>query len=448
MLLCYTQIGMGAIFQFLRPTGLTKDNWFPLTGFFRSMYARKELVLDRFPVRAIADGYIIHEPFWDTRQVVADDEGVYLFFPRRKNIDPVGKDINSIGEANMAEMESRFRISLYGPEIAGATSFGYLEFDFIGTLDFANTFRDRLAFFSLTWQDSKSKLMFGQFYNPARLAHLDLDPKVVAFNVAAPIHPDAFNPQFRFTQGFGNNLHMLVAAYTQLSQVSLGPIGPNSVYLRRSRMPDMHVQIWAGPEDTTYILGVAGDVKRLIPRLVTNNDFVAHESITSWAFFAFAKYTYTPLSIRSQLSWAQNGADYHLLGGYAVKNIDPITDHRTYTNITFLTYWIDLNIDKKISPGLFCGVGKNLSTNACIIPAKCNTCLGVEERLIYALGADIHNMIKIMPRIRFHFKPMTFAAEVDWSWIRYGCIEDFGCTMQTTDSVSNVRILLATYFYF
>jgi hypothetical protein len=438
----------GAIFKFLRPTDLTKDTWFPLTGFFRSMYARKELVLDRFPVKAVTDGYIVHEPFWDTRQVVADAEGVYLYFPERKKIDPRGKDINSVGDANMAELETRLRCSLYGPKIAGARSFGYLECDFIGSLDLEDTLRDRLAYFSLTWKKPKSRLIFGQFYNPARLAHLDLDTKVVAFNVAAPLHPDAFNPQFRYTQRFGHNVHFLFAAYTQLSQVSFGPDGPSSIYLRRSHMPALHMQLWMGAEDRTYVYGIAGDVKRLVPRLVTNNDFIAHESITSWAFFAYAKYTYKPLSVRNQFIWSQNGADYHFLGGYAVKTVNPITDHRTYTNITFMSYWIDLNIDKKISPGFLFGVGKNLSTNNCLVTSILNSCTGVVEPTVYALGPDIYYMVKVMPRIRFHFKPMTFAGEIDWSWIRYGCLENFGCPFQPTDTVSNVRILLATYFYF
>lgn len=448
IIICYTNIGMGAIFQFLRPTDLTKENWFPLTGFFRSMYARKELVMDRFPVKAFTEGYIIHEPFWDTRQVVADDEGIYLYFPARKKFDPIGKDINSVGDTNMAELETRLRVSIFGPKIGQAESFAYLECDFVGTLDLANTFRNRLAFFSLTWKKQKSLLVFGQFYTPSRLAHLDADPKVVAFNVAAPLHPEAFNPQFRYTQQFGDKLHMLIAAYTQLTQVSLGPIGPSSVYIRRSYMPALQMQFWIGREDKTRLVGIAVDVKRLVPRLVTNKGLIAHESIISGAFFAFAKYTYEPLSIRSQLACAQNGTDYHLLGGYAVKKINPETDHRTYTNITFLTYWLDLNIDKKISPGILCGVGKNVSTNKCIITRTQNPCTGIIEPLVYALGADIHTMIKIMPRIRFHFKPMTFSAELDWSWIRYGCVEDFGCNFQPTDNVGNLRILFASYFYF
>lgn len=445
LIVCITGYITGAIFNFKTPD---KNASFPLTGFFRSMYARKQFSMHTWPIKASLEGYIVHEPFWDTRQVVNDAEGVYLYFPKRKNIDPLGKDINSIGDMNMAEIESRLRLSVYGPNIGKASSFGYIEVDFLGPFDLDNTLRNRLAYFSLAWKESGMRVMFGQFYNPARIAHLDLDTKVVAFNVAAPIHPDAFNPQLRITKKLGHHMHVLACAYTQLTQVSFGPEGESSVYLRRSLLPAFHAQLWASSDDKEYVYGVAGDIKRLIPRLVTDTCYTAHESITSCALHLFAKYTAGPVSIRNQLTWAQNGADYHFLGGYAVTSIDPITDHRTYTNIAFLSYWVDVNIDKKISPGILCGIAKNMSTNTCIIPSTINQCTGESQNLVYALGGDIHYMAKIMPRIRAHFKPVIFAAEVDWSWIRYGSFNDFGCPQQPTEDVSNVRILLATYFFF
>ncbi len=43
--------------------------------------------------------------------------------------------------------------------------------------------------------------------------------------------------------------------------------------------------------------------------------------------------------IASRLIYGQNGSDFNLVGGYAVHDIDPVTDTRTYTTIDVVSCW-------------------------------------------------------------------------------------------------------------
>ncbi len=425
---------------------MQKKRNFPWTGFFRSLYAREELALGKFPIKAEVSGYILAEEFWDSRQVITSNGGIQLFAPRKQKLDPRCKDINSPGEFGFSPLETRARAKLYGPKVLGAETFGLVEADFVGGGDVLARVRDRHAFVKLTWKEKQVTLLAGQWFNPIRMAHLDLDPKIIGRGRGAPVHPNARNPQVRFTKRWDNNVNLLVSGVAQLRARSPGPDGSSSIYLRRSMMPIFNTQVWLGPADTKYIFGVGFDIKRLMPRLETDKCVRTRSTTTGVSFNTFAKITAEPLSVRTQFVWSQNGADYNLLGGYAVKTLNPRTDERTYTNLTAMSYWIDFNVDKKISPGLFGGLTKDLGANGPIIPSITNS-KGETESLVYARGPDIKYMVKLMPRIRFNMKPMIFGAELEWTRVGYGTLKPSG-QFEDIVPVSDIRLILATFFYY
>ena len=41
--------------------------------------------------------------------------------------------------------------------------------------------------------------------------------------------------------------------------------------------------------------------------------------------------------------YAQNAADHIMIGGYAVRTIDPVTDARTYSPTASINGWIDMS---------------------------------------------------------------------------------------------------------
>lgn len=446
LLLIHTFSCYSAIFDISEPYEIQKKRTFPWTAFFRSLYARKELALGKYPIKAEVSGYILAEEFWDTRQVITGAGGLQLFAPRRRDCDPRGKDINNIGEFSMSPLETRARAKIYGPKILGAESFALIEADFVGSGDVLARVRDRHAYMKLTWKETEATLWFGQYYHPIRLAHLDLDPKVIGRARGAPVHPNVRDPQIRFTKGWKNNFNLVITALAQLRARSRGPEGTSSVYVRRSMMPIFNVQFWLGPLSTKYVFGVGFDIKRIMPRLVTDKCVRTRETLTSVAFDIYAKLTAEPLSVRTQFVWGQNTADYGMIGGYVVRSIDPRTDKRTYSNLNVMTYWIDFNVDKKFSPGLFGGLTKNLGASTPVIPSITNS-EGETESLIYARGPDIKYMAKVIPRFRYHWRPIVFGAEVEWTRVGYGMLNTCG-KYEKVVPVSDVRLILATYFFF
>jgi hypothetical protein len=447
LLFCCAHSSFPAIFDIGRPFTAQQKSWFPWNGFFNSMYALKELDTGKYPVKCEIGGYILHEPFWDSRQVDSLFEGLFLFAPKEKKCDPNGQDINATGQFNMAVIESRTRALLYGPKVLNAESFGYLEADFIGSDTLASRLRCRLAFLKLTWVESQVYMLTGLYYHPLRLAHIDLDPKVISHNVGAPLHPNVRAPQFKIAKTWKNNLHFECIALSEFDTTDFGPDGPSTLYVRRSLTPMMDVRLWIGPESTDHLIGVGFDIKRLMPRLVTDRCVRTRETLTSLAFDVYAKLTAEPLSVRTQFVWAQNAADYNMVGGYAVKCIDECTGKRAYTNFRTLSYWIDFNVDQKISPGLFGGYTKSLGSGSPIIPSITDEQTGISESLVYVRGANIAYMARLVPRIRFNVKPMVFGGELEWTRAGYGTLQSSG-KITNVQSVSNIRFILASYFFF
>lgn len=462
LLLCIPLQLVSTIVEIPYPYNIPQKKFFPTVAYFTSMWAKKTLSEEQFPVRAFLDGYVLFEAFWDNRQVDTVSNKLILYAPKPKLLDPTGQDINAVGNFSTSTLQTRGRLKVYGPKVSEAETFGYIEVDCIATnitvLSFAgltNTFnrlRTRHAYMKLTWKDIATTLLTGVFFHPIRLAHIDIEPKVISTNMGSPIHPTARSLQIRYTKNWNNKFNILAAALTEYLYfyVSPGPDGPDDIYIRRSLMPMFSVQAWFGPTNTHYICGMGFDIKRLMPRLVTDKCFVTRETITSCAFNIFAKLTAEPLSVRTQFVWAQNGADFGMLGGYAVSSIDPITDRRSYTNIQVLSYWIDFNLDKTISPGLFGGFTRALGTGAPIIPSIINKQTGEQESLLYTfspISSNIKYMARIVPHLRIHFKPMTLGAEVEWTRAGYGTVMPSG-NIENVQPVSNIRVTVGTYFFF
>lgn len=457
ILLCRTTGSFTAIFDYGQPFTVQQKEWWPWTGFFNSMFARKELATGNYPVVAEISGYVAHVPFWDTRQIDSIFEGLFLFAPKPVVYDPLCKDINGTGQFNIVVMETRARAKLYGPEVLGAESFGYIEADFLGTDAVAARLRCHLAYLKLTWKNAGAYMITGLYYHPLRLAHIDLDPKVISHNAGAPIHPNVRTPQFKIGKHWQNNLNLEFIAMgefditdfdpTDLDPTDFDPIEPSFASIRRSLTPMMDIRLWIGPESTKHLIGIGFDIKRIMPRLVTNKCVRTRESLTSVAFDIYAKLTAEPLSIRTQFIWAQNAAYYNMLGGYAVKCIDPTTDIRTYTNMNTLSYWIDFNVDKKISPGFFGGYSRVLGTDSCITPTYTNPLTGVTESLTYGRTPNIKYMARLAPRIRFNIKPVVFGAELEWTRAGYGTIQTSG-RITNVKPANNIRVLLSSYYFF
>jgi hypothetical protein len=298
----------------------------------------------------------------------------------------------------------------------------------------------RSAFLQLNWKESK--LLLGQFYHPMFV--IRTFPLNISIEAGAPIAPFSRNPQIRYTI-FKNNYEILFAALTQLQFTDTGPEGFSSIYIRNSRMP-MYIIRAAYDIDHIYA-GAAILFERLKPRIESNKGFSVNESINSTQATAFATMKFEPLEIRQQITYAQNANDISIIGGFAVSSVDPATDKRHYTNLNTLSYWMDINIDRRIEPGLFIGIAKNLGANSNVIQCLPDPKTDTPEETLYFFGKGIDTLFKISPRIRWHILPIDFATEVAYTRATYGCINNRG-RIENAAPVSNTRLIFAAYYYF
>lgn len=408
-------------------------------SFFNNPYAFENF--KKLAIKAKISGYTEYIAWWSNRQGVGDGDVFEIIFPERPEYDADCRDINARGQHSMTVLDTRFRGEFFGPHIFGASTFAFIESDVFG-FDFTNLrFRIWHAFLQFSWQNSK--LLLGQFWHPFSV--VNTFPPTITIDNGSPVTPNCRNPQIRYTIIHGNK-KLLIAALAQHQFASDGPDGHSSIYLRNARVPILVARAVYDNKNHIYA-GIGALFQRLKPRIKSDTDYQVNESINSVQASLFATIKFEPLEIRQQLTFAQNGNNLNLLGGFAVTDVEPVTDLRHYTNINAISYWIDININRLIEPGIFMGVVKNMGARTNIIPCLKNPDTDIEISTIYSLGKDISTVFKCYPRIRFHILPVDFAFEFEYTRTTYGCIDEMG-KVKNIEPVNHIRGLFASYYYF
>lgn len=404
-------------------------------------------------------GYVKAESIFDSRQVVGVREDQVLLYPEPKKPDVNGKDINACGQFNEFAIETRVAADIHGPNVACLESRAYIEGDFFGHLDELpdvihqaglvganeniNTFRMRHAYLELAGEHFR--FLAGQTWIP--LYFPVVSPATISFSAGVPIDPFGRSPQLRLGY-YDDIVDVFGAMLGTVDAFDDGPLGASTRYFRDAIVPEFHLQLRYkfDKEDANYI-GVGANYRRIVPRLVTNNDFVTREAVNSAAAIVYAKATYEPFEIYFKTAWVQKAEFYAMIGGYAVDCVDPITDIRTYTPFNTVGVWTEIIYkDACIEPALFLGYVTNLGASKPIIKSiRKND--GTFEGTIYGLGTDIRSVVHFTPRVRWYLTPFVAAAEIEYSRATYGTPNEKGKPINTCP-VSNCRFLLAFYYVF
>lgn len=398
---------------------------------------------DKEPLPITFYGFVKHEPFWDSRQVVgsADDES--LKFPEPKKLDPNCRDINSKGQFDMVDIATRINVEFDGPEIKHAKIDAKIAVDFVGKSPVINLVRMRQAWATLTW--SKTVFLFGQAYIPMTVQKCRA--KQIGRNDGRPIESYARQPQLKLTYKPTESFHMIFAALSQLDFLSDGPIGTSSTYVRDAVVPMLQARFdfYVGE----HVFGFGGGFKRLVPRLETDTGAKAHERLNSGEAIAYLSLNWETFQLRNKFLFAQNGSDMAMIGGYAVSFVDPVNDNRDYTNINAVGWWLDCDVTKHptFTPGMFLGIIKNLGARECILQNVVDSEGVITDRRIYGLGTDIDTVFRFAPRFRWKTGKFEFGAEVEYTRAAYGTITDCGDVVDT-DPVGNTRLMVAIAYHF
>ncbi len=384
-------------------------------------------------------GYIKAETYADSRQIVQLRVGEFLFYPAAPNYDSLGNDTNSVSQLDMSVIQSRFRGEARCHDIWKAQPHGVFEADFFGTGETIDTFHIRLAYGELNWK--RFSLRAGQDWHP--MFTVDCSPETIGFNTGVPINPFNRSAQIRGTLHW-ENIDILCAAITQLAFFNFGPKGPSPQYLIDAVIPNLHWQLRA--RINKHLLGMGIDFKRLAPRLETDKGFKTNESISSMCAVFYTQLNWDAVTFKMKMIYAQNATDLDMLGGYAVKSVDPVTDFRKYATLKNISFWSEFILKKTIEPAVFVGVTQNLGAHQPIIQTITDPD-GMVEPTIYARSPDIDYVFRISPRVRWYTGPVVIAGEFELTRASYGTIACNGNVING-HAVNNLRLMLAAYYIF
>lgn len=388
-------------------------------------------------------GFIKSDFFYDTRQTVAAREGHFLLWPAKPSYDQEGVDINGAPSINFLSIQTRANLAIRAPETFGVKTSGFIEGAFFGHSNTdINGFRLRHAFVKFEW--SNRELLFGQFWNP--LFVTASFPDVVSFNTGCPFQAFSRNPQIRYTRYFGQ-LSLMAAALSQRDFSNVGPLGASSEYLRNAAFPDIHLQAnyHLAPEGQTTMLLVGGGMayKKIVPSLVTTNGYKSDAGVNGLTYMAFAKATFSPVTIKAQYLMGQNVTDLLMMGGYGISGVaDPAKAILEFAPLQTRSIWIELHTNGKIIQyGLFGGLSENLGATKDLLPSTTTT----------GLGNDIKTLYRIAPRLVVNSGRARFALECEYTNAKFGVVNISqnrrGIPVNTTQ-VGNLRLLLGVYLFF
>lgn len=376
-------------------------------------------------------GFLKTDVFVDSREAVSIREGHFLLYPQNENLDAQGNDINDKASFNILSIQSRLGAKISGPDVLGAKTTGLLEGEFFGHIESdINGFRLRHALIKLDW--ANTSILIGQYWHPMYVP--EVAPAVVSYNNGVPFQPFSRNPQIRLVQSFDNLKFILVAA-SQRDFASPGPQGFSSIYMREAVIPNLHFQIqYAG---SSFFAGAGVDYKKLVPRIVTANNFKTDAAINSISFIGYAKLIVDAVTFKVESVYGSNLADQLMLGGYAVKSINTVTDEVEYTPLNTFSVWCEFSTGKDVEFGVFGGYAMNLGADDNILGTSFNR------------GGNIESVFRVSPRLQLNFTPVRFSGEVEFTTANYGTVNnnDKG-KVENAKSFSNLRVVLAAYYFF
>lgn len=393
-----------------------------------SLFAQNESKLPKVKV----GGFVNYNMFYDSRENVAAVDGLFLLYPKNETLEN-GIDIYDNPSLTMLSMASRLGVTFSGTELLGAKLGGKIEADFTLVAG-ATTVRFRHAYIRLKW--TKTSLLVGQTWHP--LFSTNCFPTVLGIATGAPFQPFSRTPQIRLTYVLGQ-FHFLGAMLSQMDYASNGPLGKSPQYMRDAVVPELALQ--TEYRNKNFLVGIIGDVKTIKPRTTTSGSqgvFKATETLTTYSVKLFSKYKNNRWEAKVSGMYGQNMYDVLMNGGYGVASYDSLTGKETYTPLSGLYSWANIIYGKKLKFGFFAGYYKNLGSS--------NPLVG--ESYVWSRGADMSDLIRLMPTVIYTIKKLQLGVEFEWNRASYGELDLVDGQVNEISEVVGNRVTVDLKYFF
>ena len=377
-------------------------------------------------------GQVRGDLFYNSRANAETVDGLFHLYPKDKNLDADGNDLNATANGSFYLLYSRLGVDVTGPNIGKAVTTAKLEADFRGSGSNWAVLRIRHAYVNLDW--GKSAVLVGQTWHPL---FGDVSPQMLKLSTGAPFQPFNRSPQIRYRYTSGKGLQLTGAVLWQLQYLSAGPNGKSEEYIKNSCIPEVYVS--ADYKADGLIAGVGMEMLSLKPRQQTTVDdrvYKVNERVTSLSFEAHAKYTTRDWVIAGKTLLASNLTQACMLGGYAVTSVDPRTEEQEYTPYRHSMTWLNVVYGKKWKPGIFVGYLKNLGTGKAIAGPT------------YGVGLDVDQVFTTNLQLSYNLPHWKLGVEYSPSLAWYGDMNAKNGKIENTHSVTNHRVLGVLIYMF
>ncbi|GAB3012665.1 hypothetical protein [Spirosoma pulveris] len=388
-------------------------------------------------------GFVRNDFSLDTRQTINLREASVDLYPRDKQLDINGQDVNAVANFNMLAINSRLGAVFTGPDAFGAKTSGLLEMEWFGPSDAAvGGVRLRHAWAKLDW--AKRQLGFGQFWHPLFVP--EVFPGVVNFNTGIPFQPFNRSPQIRLTEHLGKHVSLIVAVIAQRDFTSIGINGGSSEYIRNSAVPNLHAQLQL--KQDRVVAGLAFDYKVIRPRLSTGSGtslVVSKATVGSSAIMAYLKVVGRTTTLKVEALKGSNMTDHVMLGGFlaygtAATGTTPALE-TVYKPTGITSVWAELTGNgKTVIPAIFVGYSKNTGNDSNAVAAY-GRGIGIGGR------GGIDNLFRVAPRLEVVSGRFRVGTELELTTAGYGT-SSTDAKVTGADQITNTRLLITTVYSF
>lgn len=378
-------------------------------------------------------GQVRTDLYYNSRANQETVDGLFYMYPKDRNRDPDGNDLNSTPNGNFYTLYSRLGVDVAGPQLGTAKTSAKVEMDFRGTSTSYSVVRLRHAYFNLDW--GKSALLLGQTWHPL---FGDVSPQILNLSVGAPFQPFSRAPQIRYRYT-NRSFQFTGAAVWQSQYLSQGPAGKSQEYIKKGCIPEVY--IGANYKEGGWLAGAGIEMLSLKPRTEATGEngksYKVNERITTLSYEAHVKYTDKNWFVGAKSVLGSNLTQASGLGGFGIKSVDERTGKQKYTPIRFSSSWLNVVYGQKWKPGVFVGYAKNLGTSDALVSDK-----------LYGTGTNLNQLMTAGAELTYNVPHWKFGLEYTLSSAWYGSLKQSNGKITDTHAVCNNRIVAVAMFMF
>lgn len=389
-------------------------------------------------------GFVRNFFYYDSRQNITSNGGLYNQIPKDQNLNEIGEDLNEVSQSSFLSFTTRLGLDVSGVRLLNADATAKIEADFCGFSGSTTMLRIRQAYMKLQWKHNS--LLAGQAWHPMS----GEVPDVLGLASGSPFEPFSRTPQIRFDSKV-NGWNFTTAALWQFTYMSIGPNGKSTEYLNHAIMPEFYI----GFDYTTQgglNVGAGVDLLRIQPRttmkesLRSEDPEVAPKEITrkvdEYAFSAspmvYLKYKNSKetLKVYWKAVFGQNTSHLNMMSGLGVTEVNPDGSYE-YKPLRNFTTFLNFSWGKKFKGNLFGGFFKNL---------------GMSEELandgaLWVNGAsNIDYIWRVAPAISYNVYKFTFGLEYELTGVGYGIGHDkYGKADADHDILNNRAVAMIKF---